>query len=659
VHGRTFTDEYAYLRDASDPDVIAYLEAENAYAEAVLAPVAPLREALYDEMLSHIKQTDLTVPYRLGAYWYVAKTEEGRQYPTYVRMRGSADAPEEVLLDLNALAAAHAYFAVGDFSVNDDGTLLAYSVDTTGYRQYTLHLKNLRNGTMLPLAVERVTSVAWTRDDGLYYVTEDETSKRSDRCWRRAIEGEPELVYEEPDERFDIGVTRSNDRDFIFLGAFSKATTEWRAYRAERLRADALVVAPRRDGHRYAPEHHDASFYIVTNDRALENRIVVAPQATPGEAYWRELLPERPATHVSDLDVFASFAVVRGRRAGYESLEILDLATGTIRPVALPEDVRDIASQPNPEFETTTYRFAYSSLVTPVSIFELDPQSGDLRVLKETEVPGYDRTRYRSRALRAVGSDGTAVPISLVERIGDTPAETRPLLLYGYGSYGISIDPAFSPSRLALLDRGVRFAIAHVRGGGELGEAWRTAGHLQAKRTTFDDFVACAEHLIADGYTDASQLAIEGGSAGGLLVAAATNARPDLFRAVVAHVPFVDVLNTMLDASLPLTTSEYLEWGDPNVEADFRYMASYSPYDNVARAPYPAMLVRVSLYDSQVPYWEGAKLVARLRDRSTSSNPILLVTNFQAGHGGASGRYDNLRERAATYAFVLAEILPS
>lgn len=658
IHGRAFEDPFAWLRERDDPAVRTHLDAENAYAEAVLAPTLPTQRALYDEMLSHIKETDLSVPYRRGSYWYYARTEAGKQYPIYARKRGTLDAPEEITLDLNVLAEGLAYLGIGDYVVSDDEHLLAYSVDTTGYRQYVLHVKDLRTGALSREAIPRVTSVAWSADSRtLFYVSEDETSKRSDRFWRHALgAASSELVYEEADERYDLWAARTNDRAYVLFGAHSKATTEWWALRADDPAGAPFVIAPRRDGHRYSPEHRGASFFIVTNDVAIENRIVVAPDDAPGEANWRELVPERDGVHVSDLDVFATFAIVRGRRDGYESLEVLDLETGALREVALPEAVHDVGSQPNPEFAATTYRFAYSSLVTPNSVFELDPVSGARTLLKETEVPHYDRARYASDVRYATAPDGTRIPISLVAR-RDVPRDgSAPLLLYGYGSYGHPIDPTFSPARLALLDRGVTFAIAHVRGGGELGERWRTAGHLQAKRTTFDDFVTCAEFLIAERYTNASRLAIQGGSAGGLLVAAVTNMRPDLFRAVVAQVPFVDVLNTMLDASLPLTTAEYLEWGDPNVADDFAYMATYSPYDNVPNAAFPAMLVRVSYYDSQVPFWEGAKLVARIRAHDRGDGPILLLTNFGAGHGGASGRYDYLREQALNYAFVLAEI---
>ena len=664
VHGETFRDDYFWMRAKDEPAVLRHLERENAYAEAVLLPTQDLQQRLYDEMLGHIKQTDLSVPYRLGAYSYYARTEEGKQYPIYARKAAgagadvAADAAEEITLDLNALAEGHSYLGLGAYEVSDDGRLLAYALDTTGYRQYTLQVKDLHDGSVLPESIERVTSVAWAADNAtLFYTTEDPVSKRTDKFWRRRLGGSAaELLYEETDERFDIGAGRTNDRTFILVAAYSKSTTEWQALRADRPDGAPSVIVARSEGHRYSVEHHGESFYIVTNSDAVENRIVRAPDDAADEAHWVEIVPERAGVHISDLDIFERYAIVRGRSGGFSHLEILDLETHELRPVALPESAGTAGPQHNPEFHTNAYRFAYTSLVSPASVFELDMVTGERRLLKVTEVPNYDRALYATELRHATSPDGTRVPISLVYRAGVPRDGSAPLLLYGYGSYGISIDPTFSAARLALLDRGVIYAIAHIRGGGELGERWRTAGHLRAKLNTFEDFIVCAEFLIAEKYASAARLAIVGASAGGLLVGAVSNMRPDLFAAVVSQVPFVDVLNTMLDATLPLTTGEYLEWGDPNRPDDFAYMRRYSPYDNVSPQAYPATLVRVSLNDSQTPYWEGAKLVARLRDCDTGRRPIVLLTNFGAGHGGASGRYDHLRETALTYAFVLATI---
>lgn len=659
VHGETREDAYFWMREKTDPAVMAHLRAEQAYTDAVMAPTESLQRELYDEMLSHIKQTDLSVPYRFGAYWYYSRTEEGMQYPTLARKRGSLDAPEEITLDLNELARGHEYLGIGAYEISDDGNLLAYSIDTTGYRQYTMHVKDLRTGEHSSEKIERVGSIAWASDNAtLYYTTEDDVSKRHDTFWKHRLgDASSTVLFEETDDRYDVGAGRTNDRAYVLVASYSKATTEWQALRVDRPGGELAVIEPRADGHRYSVEHHGGDFYIVTNLEAVENRIVVAPDASPGRAHWREIVAERDDVHIDSLDMFESHGIVRIRKGGIENLEILDLASNALRAVDFPDAVHAIGAQQNPEFHTQTYRFSYTSLVTPNSVYELDMRDGSRTLLKETEVPGFDPRAYATELRYATARDGTRVPISLVYRANVPRDGSAPMLLYGYGSYGISIDPTFSAPRLVLLDRGAIFAIAHIRGGGELGERWRTAGHLDRKITTFEDFIDCAEFAIAERYTSADRLVIQGGSAGGLLVGAVANMRPDLFRAAIAQVPFVDVVNTMLDASLPLTTGEYLEWGNPTIPADYDYMMRYSPYDNVAAQPYPTMLFKVSVNDSQVPYWEGAKIVARLREAATGDRPILLATNFGAGHGGASGRYDALKETAFNYAFVLAETL--
>ncbi|GAC1491083.1 MAG: oligopeptidase B [Vulcanimicrobiaceae bacterium] len=657
IHGDVRRDDYFWLREKS-ADVDAHLEAENAYAAAVMAPTQALQTELYDEILSHVKQTDLSVPYRKGAYHYYARTEEGRQYPIYARKYGTLEAPEEITLDLNVLARGHAYLGLGTYRVSDDGTYLAYSLDTTGYRQYTLHVKDLRTGDDLPEAIERAGDASWATDNAtLYFTTEDAVSKRHDKFWRHVLgDAAPTLLYEEADDRYDVGSERSKDGAYVFVSSSSKSTTEARAIRVDRPGGELATIVPRHEGHRFGIEHHGDRFYLLTNRDADDFRLVTAPDDAPQEAHWRELVPQRAGVHLDDIVMFARYAVLGGRSGGFSNLEVLDLATGALVAVPFDEPVHTAVPQANPEFDTDTFRFTYTSLVTPNAVYDLDMRTGARTLLKATDVPGYDPSRYATELAHATARDGTRVPISLVAR-DDAPRDgSAPLLLYAYGSYGISMDPTFSAARLALLDRGVVFAIAHVRGGGELGESWRTAGHLAKKLTTFTDFIDCAEFLIRERYTSADRLAIQGGSAGGLLVGAVSNMRPELFRAVVSQVPFVDVLNTMLDASLPLTTSEYLEWGDPSVPADYAYMMRYSPYDNVAAVAYPSTLVRVSVNDSQVPYWEGAKLVAKLRASRTNAAPLLLAVNFGAGHGGASGRYDAIKETAFNYAFVLAEI---
>jgi oligopeptidase B len=603
----------------------------------------------------------LSVPYRLGAYYYYTRTEAGRQYPIYARKRGRLDAPEQVTLDLNKLAAGKRFLGLDAYQVSDDGNLLAYSLDTTGYRQYTLHVRDLRTGRDLSEAIPRVDSVVWSSDGKtLFYVTEDPVSKRNDKLFRHRLGAAGStLLYEEKDELYDIDVDRTHDRRYVLSGSYSKSTFEMRYLRVDRPSGAFRTLIPRSEGHRFSVEHHGSNFYIVTNRNAEDFRLVTAPEAAPAEANWKELVPQRSGVHLDDIVMFSNYAVLRGRSAGFSNLEVLDLRTGKLAPVALPEAVHAVSPSTNAEYDTTTFRFAYQSLVTPSSIYALNMSSGARTLLKATEVPGYDPSKYATELTYATVTDGTKVPISIVYRKDKRRDGPAPMLLYGYGSYGFSSDPTFSASRLALLDRGVVYAIAHIRGGGELGERWRTAGHLQQKLNTFTDFVDCAKYLIAQGYTSSDRLAVQGGSAGGLLMGAVTNMAPSLFRAVVAQVPFVDVMNTMLDPTLPLTTSEYLEWGNPNRKADYDYMMRYSPYDNVRAQAYPAMLVKVSVNDSQVPYWEGTKLVARLRALKTDGNPLLLMVNFGAGHGGSSGRYDALKETAFNYAFILAEIVPS
>ena len=661
IHGYTRSDDYFWLRHKNDSNVTTYLQAENAYTTAVMKPTEAFQKTLYDEMLSHIKQTDLQVPYRYGDYYYYSRTEEGKQYPIFARKRGSLDAPEEITLDLNALAQGHPFLALDAYQVSDDGHLLAYSLDVTGYRQYTLHVKDLRTGNDLGVAIPRVDDVEWASDNKtLWLVTEDDVSKRNDKFWRfRLGDKSPALVYDEKDELYDIGVGRSLDRKYIFLEATSKSTYETRYVPAATPNAALKVVIPRRTDHRYEVEHHNGRFLIVTNSGAEDFRVVAAPVGTPDEKHWKDLVPARPGVRVNGLTVFDDYAIVGERRGGFAGFEILDFKSGKLTPLTFDETVHAAFPSQNREHRSSTFRYSYTSFVTPSSVFDLDLRTGKRTLLKQTEVPGYDSKAYVSELQYAVARDGTRVPVALVYKRGVKRDGSAPLLLYGYGSYGISTEPTFSASRLVLLDRGVVWASALIRGGGELGEKWRTAGHLKAKLNTFTDFIDSAQYLVEAKYTSRDRLAILGGSAGGLLMAAVTNLRPDLFKAVVALVPFVDVMNTMLDPSLPLTTSEYLEWGNPNVKADYDYMMRYSPYDNVKAQAYPAMLVRVSINDSQVPYWEGSKLVAKLRALKTDHHPLLLEVNFGAGHGGASGRYDALKETAFNYAFVLSQIAPA
>jgi oligopeptidase B len=658
LHGDRRVDDYAWLRGKDKPEVLDYLKAENAYTTAMMKPTEALQQRLYDEMLGHIKQTDLSVPYRRGGYWYYTRTESGKQYPIYARKRGSLAAAEEVMLDANVLAAGKKFFAIGALAVSDDDNKLAYTFDETGYRQYTLAVKDLRTGTTLPDRVERVDEAVWASDNAtLLYVTEDAVSKRNDTLWRRTLGADSVQIYREPDELYDVSVNRSADRRFVFLTAISKTDDDVRYLDAARPADPLRVIVPRRANLRYFANHREGRFYFRTNLDAPNFRIVTAPDDAPGATGgWSDVVAYRPAVNVAGYDLHHDFMVVSERENGLDQLEVLDFGTGARHRIGFDEPAYAAFGANNPEYTQRTWRFSYQSPVTPSTVIEYDPFARTRQVLKQTDVPGYDRARYVVDRVFASASDGTKIPLTVTRR-RDTPLDgTAPALLYGYGSYGITIPDTFSATRLVLLDRGVVYVTAHIRGGGELGEPWREAGRMMNKRNTFTDFIAAGEYLGSAKLAAKDKIVIEGGSAGGLLVGAVLNMRPDLWRAVIAQVPFVDVLNTMLDASLPLTTSEYREWGNPNEAAAYAYIRTYSPYDNVAPRAYPDVLVEVSLNDSQVPYWEGTKFAARVRALTTSGKPVLLKANLDAGHGGASGRYDALHEAAFNNAYFLSRV---
>jgi oligopeptidase B len=666
LHNHTLIDDYAWLRGKSSPEVIAYLEAENAYTDAVMRPTEELRKTLYDEMVSHIKETDESVPFRDGEYLYYSRTEQARQYAIYCRKNGSLDASEEIILDVNKLAEGEAFMAIGGFDVSDDGNLLAYSTDTTGFRQYRLHVKDLRSGELLSERVERVGSIVWANDNRtLFYTVEDEEQKRQFRLYRHLL-GTPHdqdtLVYEEVDERFNIGAGKTRDGKHLLLESASHTTSEERFLAADEPLGDWALIAERRDNVEYYADHRNGLFYIRTNDAGRNFRLVTAPVSSPAPSNWTEVIPHRADVMLEDVDLFASFYVASERFEALPHLRVARFAgdgpeAAESREIGFPEPVYSAHSHTNREFVTTKYRYSYQSLVTPGSVYEYDVESGTSILLKQQEVPGgFDRELYGSERLFATAEDGIKVPVSLVYRKDLKGDGTNPLHVYGYGSYGYSLPIGFNSNRLSLLDRGFVMAYAHVRGGGDLGKPWHDAGRLMAKRNTFTDFVAATEELLAKGYGDPERVSAEGGSAGGLLMGAVVNLRPDLYRAIVSHVPFVDVMNTMLDASLPLTVPEYEEWGNPNEREAFEYMLSYSPYDNLKPGSYPAILVKTSLNDSQVMYWEPAKYVAKLRTLKKDDFVLLLHTNMSAGHGGASGRYDYLKEIAFDYAFLLVEL---
>jgi oligopeptidase B len=609
-------------------------------------------------MLSRIKETDESVPYLRGGYWYYQREVEGKQYPIYCRRKGGMDAPEEVLLDVNVLAEGKSYTAVGLMELSPDGSKLAYTVDFTGFRQYTLHVKDLTAGTLSSERIERVTSVAWAADGRtFFYVEEHPETKRSYRLHRHVLgEAAGTVVHQEKDEMFDIGVGDTRSKQWLVLAAQAKDTTEMRVLRADQPLGEFQVVEKRRKGHEYFLDHRGDEFFIRTNDKGKNFRVARTPVTAPGQANWKQVVAARRHVMVEDIDMFRDFWVASERDNGLLKLRIFDFASGKSHYLEAPEQVYATYGSTNREFDTGTYRFVYESLVTPRSWYDYDLAKRERKLLKQQPVlGGYDPSQYASEALLATSKDGTRVPISIVYR-KSLRKGPQPLLLYGYGSYGVPMDPWFRSTRISLLDRGMIFAIAHVRGGGDRGKLWYEDGKLLKKKNTFHDFVATAEFLVKKGYTAPDRLVIQGGSAGGLLMGAVTNMRPDLFKAVVSQVPFVDVMSTMLDKSLPLTVQEYLEWGDPNKKTYYDYMRSYSPYDNLKKGRYPAILVETSLNDSQVMYWEPAKYVAKLRELKTDSNVLMLKTILEAGHGGASGRYDALKELAFTYSFVLDQV---
>jgi oligopeptidase B len=671
LHDKVLTDDYAWLRDKENPEVTAYLEAENVYAEAVMRPLDGLREELYQEMLSHVKQTDVSVPFRDGEWWYLTRTEEGKQYAIHCRRAGTAsgpdvNVPEQVILDGNQLAEGHAYFAIGATDITRDGRWLAYSTDTTGFRQYTLHIKDLKSGETLPGEVERVGSLVWAADNRtLFYTVEDEEQKRQYQFWRHRL-GTPHtddvLVYQEDDERFNLDADSTRDGLFVVMVSASHTTTESWVLRAKEPEGKFTLISKRADEHEYSIDHRNGLWFIRTNDRGRNYRLVTAPVETPGREYWIEQIPHRDNVMLEEIDLFAGFFIACEREEGLPQLRIWSFLgdgpdASRASGISFPEPAYSAQPHINRVFDTPTFRYGYQSLVTPASVYEYEVATGASTLLKQQEIPGgFDRRLYASERVHATAPDGVVVPVSLVYRIDKRQPGVNPLYVYGYGSYGYSLPLGFSSNRLSLLNRGVVMAYAHIRGGGEMGEPWHDAGKMLFKRNTFTDFVACVEHLTAAKYGDPARVAIEGGSAGGLLMGAVVNLRPELFRAVLSHVPFVDVMNTMLDSSLPLTVPEYEEWGNPNEENYFNYMLSYSPYDNLKTGSYPAMLVKTSLNDSQVMYWEPAKYVAKLRTLKRDENSLLLVTNMQAGHGGASGRYDYLKEIALDYAFLLREL---
>jgi oligopeptidase B len=660
-HGDKRADDYAWLRHKQDSAVLDYLQAENAYAEAVTKPLQAFEDTLYREMVERIQETDLSVPYRLRGWVYYSRTEAGKQYPILCR-KSAADgetATEHILLDVNKLAEGKSFMAIGAVALSEDDRLYAFTTDATGFRQYTLRIKDLHTGKLLPVRRQRVTSVAWAADNiTLFYTTEDKVTKRSNQLWKHVLgQKRDTLIYEEKDERFRVHVHRTRSRAYLLLSSSSHTASEVRYLPTNRPNSRWRLMLKRRTNIEYDVDHHGDRFYLRINDTGRNFRLVSAPIASLKPENWQEIVPHRADVMLEDVDLFQHYRVLHERDKGLEQLVITDLDSGVTHCIAFDEPAYSLSGEANPEWETRTFRYVYESMTTPDTVYDYNMTTRERILLKRRPVLGdFDPTHYVTERRTARAQDGTEVPVSLVYRKGIRRDGRAPLWLEGYGAYGYPNDVYFSSNRLSLLDRGVIYAVAHIRGGGDLGKAWHDAGRMLNKMNTFTDFIAVAETLIRERYTSSDRLAISGGSAGGLLMGAVTNMRPDLCKVVLTHVPFVDVLSTMLDASLPLTVGEYEEWGNPNIKQYYQYMRQYSPYDNIARQAYPAMLVKTSLNDSQVMYWEPAKYVARLRAKRTNTTPLLLVTNMGAGHGGASGRYDHLHEIAYDFAFVLDQL---
>jgi oligopeptidase B len=656
LHGDVRVDDYFWLRQKENPEVVAYLEQENAYTAARTQHLAALQERLYTEMLGRIKESDLTVPYRHGEYWYYTRTEQGKSYPIFCRRRGSPDAPEEVILDQNALAAGRAFHALGGFDVSPDGARLLYLEDTTAFREYTLYVKDLGTGRLLDSIRGVWNGTAWADDNRTFFYMRADSAKRGNAVWRHvtAAGAADVRVFQEDDVLNNVTVFRSKSGKYVFIPADGFTSSEWRVIPTAQPTTAPRVIAARRPAVEYSVDHIEGAFLIHTNDGARNFRIVRAPEQDPSVARWTDWLAPRDSVFVEWLEVFKGYVVVAERHDGLRRLRVTDLGSGESHFVTFPEAAYGVFPTGNEEFDASALRFQYSSLVTPSSVYDYDLRTRERTLKKRQEIPsGFDPAQYEVRRLMAPARDGVRVPVSVLLRRGTPLDGSSPLLEYAYGSYGSTMEPTFNSNVLSLVDRGFIYAIAHIRGGQEMGRQWYDDGKMLKKKNTFNDFIDVADELVRLRYTSPDRLVANGGSAGGLLMGAVVNMRPDLFRAVAADVPFVDVINTMLDASLPLTAQEWEQWGNPRNPEHYAYMLSYSPYDNVAAKGYPWMLVTTSFNDSQVMYWEPAKWVARLRALKTDSNPLYFKINLKGGHGGSSGRYDRLREAAFRYAFML------
>lgn len=659
-HGETRIDDFFWIKDKTNKDVLKYLEAENAYTATLLKPTVPFQEKLYKEFLSRIKQTDQDVPVRDRGYWYYSRTVEGKQYPIHCRKKGTTDAPEEVLLDGNELAKGEKFFKFGSRRVSDDGQLLAYSTDITGFNEFVLFIKDLKTGKLVEDKLVKSPQFEWSADGKtLFYLTEDD-AKRAHKVWRHTL-GTPKekdtLLYEEKDELFWLDLWKSRDGKYLFHSSVSYGSTEVRFLPTDKPVDEWKTIAKREADHEYDVSHRDGTFYIRTNKKATNFKIVTCPVDKTDPANWTDLAPYDPKLYIEGISLFKNHAVLSARVGGLTQLTIRDLKTGKSHTVAVGGKAYDVALSQNPEFDTTAIRFTYTTLSEPDTEYSYDMDTRDRKQLKVKEVPGgYKPDDYVTERVFATAQDGTAVPISLIYKKGLNKNGTAPCLLYGYGSYGLNMTLEFHSVRVSLLDRGCVYAIAHIRGGSDMGRTWYDDGKMLKKMNTFTDFIACADFLVKEKYCARNRLAIEGASAGGLLIGATLNLRPDLCKAAVLKVPFVDAITTMLDESIPLTVQEFQQWGNPKIKAEYDYLRKYCPYTNIKKADYPAMLVMTSLNDSQVLFHEPTKYVAKMRTLRTDKNPLLLRCNMDAGHGGASGRYDHLKEDAIVLAFLLDQM---
>ncbi len=661
LHGDVRLDYYHWLRERDNPEVIAYLKAENEYTAAMMKHTEPLQKKLFEEMVARIKETDSSVPVKEDDYYYYTRTEEGKQYDIDARKKGSLDAPEEIILDENKLAEGYPFFSVENLQISPDHNLAAYAIDTSGREQYTIYIKDLSTGKLLPDVIKGVYyEIAWANDNKTFFYTRLDEALRPDRLYRHTLGTPPEddqLIYTEDDDRYWMDIGRTKSKKYILLDLESETTSEWRYLSADDPLGEFKIIHPREENLEYSIDHHGDNFLIVTNDEAKNFKLMSVPTKSPAKKNWREVLPHRKNVKLDGIEVFKDFLVAYEREHGLRQISIQKLPDGDWRRVSFPEEVYTFGTQDNPDYNSKLLRFAYTSMVTPKSIYDYNMATQERELLKQDEVlGGYDPDQYESIRIYATATDGTQIPMSLVYRKGLVLDGNNPVYLRGYGAYGISSEPRFRSYAISLLDRGFVYAIAHVRGGGEMGRYWYEDGRLLKKKNTFTDFIACAERLIEQKYTSTERLTAAGGSAGGLLIGAVLNMRPDLFGAMVADVPFVDLINTMADPTIPLTVIEYDEWGNPADPEYYRYMLSYSPYDGVEAKDYPALLVTAGLNDPRVQYWEPAKWTAKLRSLKTDDNLLILKTNMGAGHMGASGRYDYLKEIAFEYAFLLDQL---